>query len=67
MKAKKLVLNKKTLVNLDGSAMKAVNGGTGDTFLCPSSPLACRSVLGCPYTEGYGCEPTVLCLTAPYC
>jgi hypothetical protein len=65
MKSKKLSLNKKTLVNLDGGRMKAVNGGYEPTDICPSSPWACQTVLGCPYTDG--CPPTELCLTSPLC
>jgi len=47
---KKLALNKKTVVNLDGSMMNGVKGGTDTYYTCPTGFTVCRTacVTECP-------------------
>jgi hypothetical protein len=54
---KKLVLNKKTITNLDVKRMKSVNGGFTGLELCSQRPLLCDTAQ-CQITVDDTCDCT---------
>jgi hypothetical protein len=53
---KKLVLNKKTIANLDLKRMKSVNGGFTGIALCSQHPILCDTAQCPAETKGNTCD-----------
>jgi hypothetical protein len=58
MKTKKLVFNKKTVANLNGSAMATARGGLRTEYSCAFSDKCPTDFVDC---TGERCECTFLC------